>query len=275
MLYLAIKIKRMKKTILITGSTDGIGKLTATKLAAEGNEVYMHGRSKNKLDALISEIKSATGNESVKGFVADFSDLESVKQMADQVNNELPKLDVLINNAGIYHSPNTHNKNGLEMRFVVNYFAPYLLTNALLPLLKKSSEARVVNLSSAAQSSISFDALKGEENISVSDAYAQSKLALTMWSFHMAQEEPDLCIVPVNPGSLLNTKMVKEAFGNSWSPVDKGADILIALSISDEFEDASGKYFDNDRGAFGMTHRDAYNKTIIGELIEITNKIVR
>lgn len=265
----------MKKTILITGSTDGIGKLTAIKLAAGGNEVYIHGRNKNKLDTLISEIKLATRNESVKGFVADFSDLESVKQMANQINKELPKLDVLINNAGIYHSPTTHNDNGLEMRFVVNYFAPYLLTYELLPLLKNSNGARVVNLSSAAQSSISFNALKGEENIRVSDAYAQSKLALTMWSFHLAQEEPELCIVPVNPGSLLNTKMVKEAFGNSWSPVDKGADILISLSISEEFEDVSGKYFDNDRGAFGMAHRDAYDKTIISELIEITNKIIR
>ena len=264
----------MKKTILITGSTDGIGKLTATKLVAEGHEVYLHGRNQNKLDAVITEIKSTTGNEGVKGFAADFSDLESVKQMADQVNNELPKLDVLINNAGIYHSPNTHNQDGLEMRFVVNYFAPYLFTKALLPLLKKSKEARVVNLSSAAQSSISFDALKGEENISASDAYAQSKLALTMWSFRMAQEEPELSIIPVNPGSLLNTKMVKEAFGNSWSSVDKGADILIALGVSNEFADVSGKYFDNDRGAFGMAHPDAYDNTIIDELIDLTNRIV-
>lgn len=264
----------MKKTILITGSTDGIGKLTATKLAADGHEVYLHGRNQNKLDALIAEIKSVTGNESVKGFTADFSDFESVKQMTQQVNGELPKLDVLINNAGVYHSPESHNKNGLEMRFVVNYFAQVLFTNELLPLLKKSNQARVINLSSAAQSSISFGALIGEENIGVSEAYAQSKLALTMWSFHMAQEEPDLTIVPVNPGSLLNTKMVKEAFGNSWSSVDKGADILIALGVSDEYVDVSGKYFDNDRGSFGMAHPDAYDKTIVDELMELTHKIV-
>lgn len=264
----------MKKSILITGSTDGIGKLTATKLAAEGHEVYLHGRNQAKLDSVISEIKSATGNENVKGFIADFSDFDSIRQMAQQVKATLPKLDVLINNAGIYNSPTSHNAVGLEMRFVVNYYAPYLFTNELLPLLKKSNAARVVNLSSAAQSSISFNALKGEENISESNAYAQSKLALTMWSFQMAQEEPELIIVPVNPGSLLNTKMANEAFGQHWSPADKGADILIALGLSDEFADVSGKYFDNDRGSFGMAHTDAYDKAIVNKLMELTKKIV-
>ncbi|TKG91468.1 SDR family NAD(P)-dependent oxidoreductase [Puteibacter caeruleilacunae] len=264
----------MKKTILITGSTDGIGKLTATKLAAQGHEVHLHGRNQNKLNAVIAEIKSATGNDNLNGFVADFSDFESVKQMAHQVNKELPKLDVLINNVGIYHSSESYNRNGLEMRFVVNYFAQVLFTTEVLPVLKKANQARVVNLSSAAQSSISFDALTGEESIGISDAYAQSKLALTIWSFYMAQKEPNLTIVPVNPGSLLNTKMVKEAFGNSWSSADKGADILIALGVSDEFADVSGKYFDNDRGSFGLAHPDAYDKAIVDELIVLTNKIV-
>ncbi|NOU60155.1 SDR family NAD(P)-dependent oxidoreductase [Marinifilum caeruleilacunae] len=264
----------MKKTILITGSTDGIGKLTATKLAADGHEVYLHGRNKNKLDAVISEIISATGNKSVKGFVADFSDLEAVKQMTQQVNSDLSKLDVLINNAGVFHSPESHNKNGLELRFVVNYFAQVLFTNELLPLLKKSEQARVVNLSSAAQSSISFEALKGEESIGVSDAYAQSKLAFTMWSFYMAREVPELMVVAVNPGSLLNTKMANEAYGQYWSPAEKGADILIALGVSDEFSDVSGKYFDNDRASFAMAHPDAYDQVILADLIELTQKMI-
>ena len=104
----------MKKTILITGSTDGVGKLTAIKLANEGNIVYLHGRSQEKLIATISEIKELTGNENIKGFLGDYSDLNSVKQMAEQINKEVSKLDVLINNAGVFHSHIIQNKDGLK-----------------------------------------------------------------------------------------------------------------------------------------------------------------
>jgi len=264
----------MKKTILITGSTDGIGKLTAEKLAEQGHYMYLHGRNKGKLSTVISEIKAATGNEKVNGFVADFSDLNSVKQMAKQINIELPHLDILINNAGVYNSATIQNKDGLDMRFVVNYFAPYLLTNELMPLLKKGNDSKVLNLSSAAQSAISYDLLLGKEQGTEGDTYAQSKLALTMWSFYLAKRQQEVVVVPVNPGSLLNTKMVKEAFGNSWSSVAKGADILCALVTSDEFKDASGKYFDNDRGIFGRAHKDAYNEAEIEKLIEQTNSLL-
>lgn len=264
----------MKKTILITGSTDGVGKLTATNLAKEGHEIYLHGRNPEKLSAVISEIKVLSGNENIKGYIADFSDLDAVRQLASQINNELPKVDVLINNAGIYKSPSSVNKDGLDMRFVVNYFAPYILTNELLPVLKKGTDARVINLSSAAQASVSMEALSGEEKLSVGETYAQSKLALAMWSFYLAQAVDDVAVIAVNPGSLLNTKMVKEAFGNSWSSVDKGADILCALATSHEFRGITGKYFDNDRGTFGMLHPDAYDEAEINKLIATTIKVI-
>ncbi|MGM8888075.1 SDR family NAD(P)-dependent oxidoreductase, partial [Psychrobacter sp. 1U2] len=146
----------MAKTILITGSTDGIGKLTALKLAKAGHQVYLHGRNADKLASVIAEVNAvATGAavDNIDGFVADFSDLDAVRKMAAEVSEKLPKLDVLINNAGIYTTASATTKDGLDIRFVVNYLAPYELTNALLPLLKESDESRIINLSSAAQAS--------------------------------------------------------------------------------------------------------------------------
>ena len=268
----------MKKTILITGSTDGIGKLAAIKLAKEGHEIYLHGRNAAKLTAVILEIKDLANNENIKGFVADFSDLAAVKQMAAQIKGELSKIDVLINNAGVFKSAVANNKAGLDLRFVVNYLAPYLLTKALLPVLKKGTAPRLINVSSAAQNPISYDVLFGKSVTGMHAAYAQSKLALTMWSFYLAQNLKDISVIAVNPGSLLNTNMVREAFGKHWSSADKGGNILYDLAISNEYKGLTGKYFDNDKGdpkgAFGPAHADAYNEMAIEKLIEATDKIL-
>ena len=262
------------KTVLITGSTDGIGKLVAIKLAKQGHKVYLHGRNTEKLSTVISEIKEQTKNENVKGFIADFSDLDAVKQMVHAIKREVSQIDVLINNAGIYNSSKSQNNHGLDMRFVVNYLAPFLLTNELIPLLKKGKKSRVINLSSAAQSSIDYEVLTGKTKRSQGETYAQSKLALTMWSFYLAKTLPDINAIAVNPGSLLNTKMVKEAFGNHWSSADKGATILYELAVSDDYQDSSGKYFDNDRGTFAEAHPDAYDEKKINQLITTTIKIL-
>lgn len=279
----------MTKTILITGSTDGIGKLAALKLAEAGHQVYVHGRNADKLTSVIAEVKAvATGAavDNIGGFVADFSDLNAVRKMAAEVNNKLPKLDVLINNAGINTTASAMTKDGLDVRFVVNYLAPHELTNALSPLLKKSSKARIVNLSSAAQDPISYKAFVGQERLDDKDAYAQSKLALTMWSMDLADTvaADDINVIAVNPGSLLNTKMVDEAYGEYWSSADKGANILAELAISDDFANDSGKYFDNDikdgvhgdaRGEFGQPHADALDKEAITELERQTQAILQ
>lgn len=265
------------KTILITGSTDGIGKLTAVKLAKEGHAVYIHGRNFEKLRNVVSEIKEVSGNENIDGFVADFSDLEAVKNMAYEVKEKLSKLNVLINNAGVFKSNINQTKYG-DIRIVVNYFAPYILTKELIPLLEKSKSSRIINLSSAAQAPVELDVIKGAEVLNVNSAYAQSKLALTMWSFSLAKTLKDTSIIAVNPGSLLNTRMVKEAFGQHWSSADKGASILYELAISSSYEKETGKYFDNDKGdpkgTFGVAHGDAYNESKIEELIKTTNKIL-
>ncbi|MEO1258593.1 MAG: SDR family NAD(P)-dependent oxidoreductase [Bacteroidota bacterium] len=268
----------MKKTILITGSTDGIGKLAAIKLAHDGHEIYLHGRNPEKLAAVISEIKTLTKNTNLKGFVADFSNLEDVKEMAQQVKNDVAKIDVLINNAGVFKSAAFHNKDGLDLRYVVNYFAPYLLTRELVPLLKNGTAARIINLSSAAQAPVVFEVLSGQERQSNQATYAQSKLALTMWSFHLAKTLKDIAVIAVNPGSLLNTNMVKEGYGYHWSSAEKGGNLLYELAISEEYEGVTGKYFDNDqgdpKGTFGEAHSDAYSETTINKLIEVTENIL-
>ncbi|MEO1516363.1 MAG: SDR family NAD(P)-dependent oxidoreductase [Bacteroidota bacterium] len=264
----------MKKSILITGSTDGIGKLAAINLAKDGYSVSLHGRNQDKLDKTIAEVKQLSGSESVDGFVADFSDLASVQKMASQVKERMEILDVLVNNAGVFNSAKASNAEGMDMRFVVNYLAPYLLTRELLPLLAPSAQARIINLSSAAQSPVSIPALRAQQSIAVREAYAQSKLALTMWSFHLADQQPNATVIALNPGSLLNTKMVREAFGRHWSSADKGAEIICTLATLESYADKSKTYFDNDQGSFGRAHSDAYDSTKIAELIRVTEELL-
>lgn len=222
-----------------------------------------------------SEIKELTANENVSGFVSDLSDFNSIKKMINDVSNEFSSIDILINNAGVLKSPIQNNQDDLDMRFAVNYFAPYLLTNGLLPILKNSISPRIINLSSAAQSTVSMDALKGKLQISSNEAYAQSKLALTMWSFDFARENQNIITIAVNPGSLLNTRMANEAYGQHWSPAEKGVDILYDLALSTNHNNNSGKYFDNDKGVFSEAHNDAYNQKIINELLTETIQILK
>ena len=256
----------MKKTIFITGSTDGIGKVAAIALAKAGHAIYIHGRNAEKVARVVAE----TG--AVGGFTADLSDLNAVVSLAKEIQEKQLQIDVLINNAGVYHSTKATNEAGLDLRFVVNYLAPVLLTEKLLPLL--TDQARILNLSSAAQASVSIPALRGEENIGEQKAYAQSKLGLTMWSYDLAKAEPGRIVIPVNPGSLLNTRMVQEAFGTHWAPADKGAKILCDLAVTDRYPGITGKYFDNDHGAFGRAHADAYDPQKIATLLEATAELL-
>ena len=259
------------KHILITGSTDGIGKLLALRLAKEGHFVAIHGRSEKKLNTTLSQIRNESKNDNVIGFLADYSDLSDVKKMAAEVSEKMPKIDVLVNNAGIFNSKINSTPSGIDIRLVVNYLAPYQFTNAILPLIKKAEAPRIVNLSSAAQSPVSLAALKGEASLGVNEAYAQSKLALTMWSFDLAAKESNILVVAVNPGSLLNTKMAHEAYGQHWSPAEKGVDILYDLSMTDKAKTAS--YFDNDKGGYSQAHPNAYSEAKIKELLAISNSI--
>jgi len=264
----------MGKRILITGSTDGIGKLAAEKLAKAGHVVYLHGRNEQKLNKVTAELRHITGNESISGYVADFSNLSAVRKMSEQITQDLSSLDVLINNAGVFLAPNPTNENGIDLRMVVNYLAPFIQTNYLLRLLRKGKAPRLINLSSAAQASVDMELLTGAEKVSPQESYAQSKLAILMWSFYLAKQEPNITITALNPGSLLNTNMVREAYGKFWSPAAKGANIIYEIAVSEKYSGVSGKYFDNDSGDFSQAHSDAYDEKLINALIAQTEEIV-
>lgn len=262
------------KRIFITGSTDGIGKLAALQLAKAGNEVIIHGRNAEKVDRCIAELKQDSDNERISGFVADLSDLEAVKAMANEIKSRIDSLDVLINNAGVFQSPVDTDKNGIDIRLTVNYLAPVLLTESIKSLFQSSSAPRIINLSSAAQAPVSLAAISGKESLGVQSAYAQSKLALTIWSFDLAKKWDFATVIAVNPGSLLNTRMVQEAYGQFWSSADKGAHILNDLATHDIHADHSGDYFDNDQGAYGPAHADAYDADKIEALMSLTHQIL-
>lgn len=247
----------MPKTILITGSTDGIGLETAKMLVSAGHQVLLHGRNPTKLEAAKQSLSGLTG--SVESYRADLSNMANVASLAQAVAENHPRLDVLINNAGVYKTPDTVTQDGLDVRFAVNAIAPYLLTQRLMPLMGLSG--RIINLSSAAQSTVDLEALAGRVKLADSAAYAQSKLALTMWSSSMAfaLKDEGPAVIAVNPGSMLGSKMVKQAYGVAGGDIRIGAEILSRAALLDEFAAASGQYFDNDTGQFALPHPDALN----------------
>ncbi|MFT6397184.1 MAG: NAD(P)-dependent dehydrogenase (short-subunit alcohol dehydrogenase family) [Bradymonadia bacterium] len=244
----------MSKTILITGATDGIGLATAKMLAEQGHHLLLHGRSPAKLENVERALAAVPGVGPFESYVADLSDLAQVEALAATVVARHRRLDVLINNAGVFSAPSTLTSGGLDLRFAVNTIAPYLLTKRLLPLL--GSEARVVNVASAGQAAVDLEALAGSIELGDYAAYAQSKLALMMWTASMARTHRDdgRVFVSVNPGSLLRSKMVTENFDRVNGEVTVGAKILVRAALSDEFSDASGKYWDNDAGRFAPPH---------------------
>ncbi|MEO0428387.1 MAG: SDR family NAD(P)-dependent oxidoreductase [Pseudomonadota bacterium] len=243
----------MTKTVFITGSTDGIGLAAAELLAAEGHRMILHGRNAEKLEAAKAAVTAAVARGKVSGYLADLSSLAAVGALAEAVAAEGP-LDAIINNAGILRTPESRTAEGLDIRFAVNTIAPYLLTRRLLPSL--AAKARVVNVSSAAQAPVDLRALAGDGRLGDMAAYAQSKLAITMWSRTMAEAQGP-AIIAVNPGSLLGSKMVREGFGVAGGDIGKGARILAQAATADTFAEANGKYFDNDAGRFGNPHPDA------------------
>lgn len=258
----------MKKIILITGSTDGIGLETAKMLVSAGHSVLLHGRNPAKLEETEKALSALPGDGRVESYVADLSRLDDVEAFAKAVTEKHSKLDVLINNAGVFKTSDPVTPDGLDVRFVVNAIAPYLLTRRLLPRLGASG--RVINVSSAAQAPVDPEALAGRVKLPDMPAYAQSKLALTMWSRTMAQAlEDGPAVIAVNPGSMLGSKMVKEGFGVAGGDIRIGAEILSRAALADEFAAASGQYFDNDEGQFAPPHPDALDQRKAEEIVRV------
>jgi len=245
-----------ESVIMVTGATDGLGRRVARDLAAEGATVLLHGRSRERPEAAVREIGEETGTDGLSYYLADLSSLEDVRRLAEEVISGHERLDVLINNAGIGSGPSDgsnrrESKDGFELTFAVNYLSHFLLTNLLLPLLRGSTPARIVNVASAGQAPIDFDDVMLEHGYDGWRAYAQSKLAQIMFTFSLAErlEGSGVTANALHPASLMDTKMVRESFGYTMSTVEEGAAATERLAISLDLEGVSGLYFDGQREA--------------------------
>ena len=263
----------MSKTILITGATDGIGLETAKMLVEKGENLIVHGRNKDKLENVKSILKEINNSINIEDIVADLSDMSKVKEMGEKLLKQGSLIDALINNAGVLVVEETRTKDNLETRFAVNTIAPYFLTKLILPILNKNG--RIINLSSAAQMEVDFSAVRQWKPMSHDEAYAQSKLGITMWSIEFAEKYKDgPSILAVNPKSFLGSKMVREAYRTEGHDVRIGADLLVRMAISKEFEGITGKYYDNDYGHFDNPNPYALDKYNRKELIKTMDEIL-
>ncbi len=253
-----------ESTILVTGSTDGIGKLTAKGLAARGATVLLHGRTPQKGEEVLMELQRAVRGGRFQYYNADLSSLGEVAKLAQAVTNDHSRLDVLVNNAGIGEGKQGQqirevSRDGFELRFAVNYLAPFLLTRILVPLLRRSAPSAIVNVSSMSQRQIDFYDPMLERHYDPQAAYGQSKLALVMMTLDLAEElkEDGITVNAVHPGNLLNTKMVREAFGHGWGDPQEGADAVINIVTSYALEGVTGRFFA--QGYEATAHPQAYD----------------
>jgi NAD(P)-dependent dehydrogenase (short-subunit alcohol dehydrogenase family) len=241
-------MKMQRKTVLITGSTDGVGRYVASQLAAEGARVLIHGRDVARAEALIDSIKRS-GHDAPQFYQADLASLASVRRLAEAVLADHQRLDVLVSNAGIgsqNQGPERQTSaDGHELRFAVNYLAGFLLTYRLLPLLKKSAPSRIVNVASLGQQPIDFDDVMITRNYSGTRAYSQSKLAQIMSTVDLAEElkGTNVTVNSLHPATYMNTTMVRAGGITPISTVEQGGKAILHLVSGDDVAGRSGLFF--------------------------------
>ena len=247
------------KTVLITGSTDGVGRLVARRLGEAGARVLVHGRDAERGAQVVSDIEQAGGAATF--LRADLASLVEVRRLADAVQEATDRLDILINNAGIGTAGGVRQEStdGFELRFAVNYLAGFLLTSLLLPLLRASAPARIVNVSSAGQQAIDFADVMLTRGYSGARAYCQSKLAQVMFTFDLAEKLAGTGVTAtcLHPATYMDTTMVRRAGVTPVSTVEQGADAILNLAVSPALEGRSGLYFNGLREA--RAHSQAYD----------------
>jgi NAD(P)-dependent dehydrogenase (short-subunit alcohol dehydrogenase family) len=236
------------KTVLVTGSTDGIGQETARQLAQLGATVIVHGRSADRCEAARDEIRAATGNPRVDFVAADLSSQRQVRQLAGEIGARCDRLHVLVNNAGVILLERQLTEENVEMSFAVNHLAPFLLTNLLLDMLKASASARIVNVSSMVHydASIKFDNLQGERKYNGVEAYKVAKLGNVLFTYELAErlKGTGVTVNCLHPG-IVATKLLGTGWGwsNGLSPA-QGAALSVYLATAPEVEHVTGQYFE-------------------------------
>ena len=236
------------KNILITGSTDGIGKQTAIELAKKNYNIILHGKNEEKCIKIRNEVIYETGNNNVDFVISDFSDLNDVRKLAKHIIEKYDRLDVLINNAGVYMNEKKLTIDGYETTFAVNHLAPFLLTNLLLELLMKSEPARIINVSSIAhtKAEIDKDNINAEKYYDAYGAYALSKLANVFFTQALALklDKYKITVNALHPG-VITTKLLKTGFNITGNSLQYGAETSVFLADSNEVKNITGKYFVN------------------------------
>lgn len=240
------------KTALVTGSTDGVGREVAQRLGREGWRLLVHGRDRERGKEVVAAIEKAGG--AAEFIAADLSALAEVRRLAEAVQKTMRRLDLLINNAGIGsggpQGVRQESADGYELRFAVNYLSGFLLTYLLLPLLKSSAPARIINVSSLGQQAIDFADVMLTHGYSGMRAYRQSKLAQILFTIDLAAElaGTGVTVNTLHPATFMNTTMVRQ-FGTPMSTVEEGADAIMRLAVSPEMEGKTGLYFNGQREA--------------------------
>jgi NAD(P)-dependent dehydrogenase (short-subunit alcohol dehydrogenase family) len=236
------------KTALVTGSTDGVGYVVASRLGAAGARILVHGRNAERGRRLVADITAEGGKAEL--LLADLASLAEVRRLAAEVRQRTDRLDLLINNAGIgagrHGEPRQTSADGYELRFAVNYLAGFLLTRLLLPLLRASAPSRIVNVASVGQHPIDFDDVMLTRNYDGWRAYRQSKLAQVMFTIDLAGELAGSGVTAncLHPATYMDTTMVREGGLTPQSTVAQGAEAILNLAVSPALEGRSGPYFD-------------------------------
>jgi NAD(P)-dependent dehydrogenase (short-subunit alcohol dehydrogenase family) len=253
-------------TVLVTGSTDGVGRLVARRLGNAGARVVVHGRDADRGAQVVADIERAGGAATF--LRADLASLAEVRDLAAAVRHTTDRLDILINNAGIGTAGGVRQESadGFELRFAVNYLAGFLLTSLLLPLLRAGEPARIVNVSSAGQQAIDFADVMLTRGYSGARAYCQSKLAQVMFTFDLAEKLAGTSVTAtcLHPATYMNTTMVRRAGVTPVSTVEQGAEAILNLAVSPALEGRTGLYFNGRRET--RAHSQAYDAEARREL---------